>query len=157
MTLSTRHRIRNMSPGSLRPSYLSVTEVPHNIESSWVSREKTLCFFKTKSRARFKPAISDFPSRQLLPLHQGPRPYVICKTYSIFSIYMKNMIENDPVTKTFPLYVSKTLMANEALIQTCRSHIIRWLAYNNLSLIAVGLYVQAEKVDRLLFDCFKTS
>ena len=30
MTLSSRHRIRNSSPGGLRPSNLSVTEAPHN-------------------------------------------------------------------------------------------------------------------------------
>ena len=41
MTLPYRHRIRNLSPGGLRRStrYLSVTEAPHNIESSPAERK----------------------------------------------------------------------------------------------------------------------
>ena len=43
MTLSSRDRLRNSSPGGLRPArYLSVTEAPHNIESLRVSRKEAL-------------------------------------------------------------------------------------------------------------------
>ena len=50
MTLLSRHRIRNSSPGGLRPSTLPLghaTSVPHNIESSRVSGEETFSFADT--------------------------------------------------------------------------------------------------------------
>ena len=50
-------------------------EAPHNIESLRVSGEETLCFFKTQWGLK-----SDFPSRQILPLHQGPSPGLITMT-----------------------------------------------------------------------------
>ena len=40
MTLPSRHRIPNSSPG-VRVRYLSVTEAPHNIKSLRVSGEET--------------------------------------------------------------------------------------------------------------------
>ena len=48
MTLSSRHKIRNSSPGGLRPStLLSVTEAPHNTDfHTWMGK-KHLCFFQT--------------------------------------------------------------------------------------------------------------
>ena len=48
MTLSSRHRIRNSSPGGLgRARYLSVTEAPHNTNfHTWMGK-KHLCFFET--------------------------------------------------------------------------------------------------------------
>ena len=76
MTLRFRHRIRISSAGGLRPStHTLVTEASHNIEYWRVSGEATFLFpYNVKARIGFKPAISDFPYRQLQPLHQGPRP-----------------------------------------------------------------------------------
>ena len=45
MTLPSRHRIRK---AWCRARYLSVTEVPHNIESLRVHEEETFCFFETR-------------------------------------------------------------------------------------------------------------
>ena len=48
MTLASRHRFRNSSPGGPRPStLLFVTEAPHNTESLRVSSKETFCFFET--------------------------------------------------------------------------------------------------------------
>ena len=59
--------------------YLSVTEACHNIESLRLSGEETFCFFwNLKARVVFEPAMSDFLSRQLYPLHQGPR-HSLCR------------------------------------------------------------------------------
>ena len=44
MTLPSGNRIRNSSPGGMRPSMLSLG---HNIESLQVSGEETFCFFET--------------------------------------------------------------------------------------------------------------
>ena len=44
---------------------------PHTIESLLVGGKKRCVFLK--ARVRFEPAITDFPSRQLQPLYQGPR------------------------------------------------------------------------------------
>ena len=46
MTLSSRHRIQNSSPGGLRPSTLPlVTEAPHNTNfHTWMGK-KQFCFF----------------------------------------------------------------------------------------------------------------
>ena len=44
MTLPSRHRIQKVC---VRARYLSVTEVPHIIESLRVLEEKTFCFFET--------------------------------------------------------------------------------------------------------------
>ena len=57
MTLPCRHRIRNSNPGGLRPSYLSVSEAPHNIESlrvrkSYHSVTKATFLFLTNRRDR---------------------------------------------------------------------------------------------------------
>ena len=47
MTLPSGHKIRNSSIGGLTPStLLSVTEVPHNTESSQVSGEETFVSLK---------------------------------------------------------------------------------------------------------------
>ena len=64
MTLPSRHIIRNLSPGGLRPSTLpSDTEVPHNIEYLRVSGEESfylfeICIPELGSNQRF-------PSKQL--------------------------------------------------------------------------------------------
>ena len=42
MTLSPRHRIRNLSPGCLTPSTLTL-----GLGGSHVDREDTFCFFQT--------------------------------------------------------------------------------------------------------------
>ena len=47
VTLSSRHRIRNSSPGGLRPSTLSLMEAPYNIQYVRLSREETFFFFET--------------------------------------------------------------------------------------------------------------
>ena len=56
MTLSSRHRIRNSSPGGLRPSTLpSVTEAPHNTDfHTWMGK-KHFCFFKTAETGNRTP------------------------------------------------------------------------------------------------------
>ena len=54
--------------------YLSVTEAAHSIESLRVAGRNILFLWNLNARAQFKPASSDFPIRQLIPLHQGPRP-----------------------------------------------------------------------------------
>ena len=48
MTLSSRHRIRNSSPGGLRPSMLPLGHgAPHNIDfHTWMGK-KHFCFFQT--------------------------------------------------------------------------------------------------------------
>ena len=47
MTLSSRHRIRNLNPGGLRPSTLPLTEDPHNTEFYTGMGKKHFCFFQT--------------------------------------------------------------------------------------------------------------
>ena len=48
MTLPSRHKIRNSSPGGLRPSTLPLGHGgSHNIESLQVSGEETNCFFES--------------------------------------------------------------------------------------------------------------
>ena len=56
MTLSSRHMIRNSSPGGPRPSsYLSVTEAPHNTEfHTWMGK-KHFCFFQTAASGNRTP------------------------------------------------------------------------------------------------------
>ena len=79
MTLPYRHRIRHSSlVVRSRARYLTVTEAPHNIESLRVSGKDNLVFRNLKVRVGCESAISDFPSRQLWPLHQGPRLPCIC-------------------------------------------------------------------------------
>ena len=51
MTLPSKHRIRNSVWGQAH--YLSVTEIPHNIEYLRMSREEQL--WSSKARAGFKP------------------------------------------------------------------------------------------------------
>ena len=46
ITLPSRHRIQNSSPGSMRPSMLPLC-LSHNIESLRMSGEETFCFFET--------------------------------------------------------------------------------------------------------------
>ena len=116
ITLPSRYRIRNSSPGGLRlstlhfghggsPQYWIFTGkkqlpkfgiLPPNLNNNWMtvvigrSRHvtgwtthrlvggrildlvQTFCFFKTW-RPVWEPAITDFPSRQIYPLHQGRR------------------------------------------------------------------------------------
>ena len=51
MTLSSRHRIRNSSPGGLRPS----TEAPHNTNfHTWMGK-KQFCFFQTAETGNRTP------------------------------------------------------------------------------------------------------
>ena len=53
MTLSSRHRIRNSSPGGLRPS--TVTEAPHNTNfHTWMGK-KQFCFFQTAETGNRTP------------------------------------------------------------------------------------------------------
>ena len=56
MTLSSRHRIRNSSPGGLRRArYLSVTEAPHNTNfHTWMGK-KQFCFFQTAETGNRTP------------------------------------------------------------------------------------------------------
>ena len=56
MTLSSRHRTRNSSPGGLRPArYLSVTEAPHNTDfHTWMGK-KHFCFFQTAETGNRTP------------------------------------------------------------------------------------------------------
>ena len=56
MTPSSRHRIRNSSPGGLRPArYLSVTEAPHNTNfHTWMGK-KHFCFFQTAETGNRTP------------------------------------------------------------------------------------------------------
>ena len=56
MTLSSRHRIRNSSPGGLRPSTLPlVTEAPHNTDfHTWMGK-KHFCFFQTAETGNRTP------------------------------------------------------------------------------------------------------
>ena len=67
MTLPARHKIRNLSPGGPlgregSPQYwIFTSERPKNMLFLW----------NLDARAGFEPTISDFPSRQLWPLHQG--------------------------------------------------------------------------------------
>ena len=75
MTLPSRHRIRNSSPGGLRPSE------HRRSPQYWIftsKRRRNFFFWNLNARAWFEPAITDIPSRQ--PLHQGPRPLNVKKT-----------------------------------------------------------------------------
>ena len=56
MTLFSRHRIRNSSPGGLsRARYLSVTEAPHNTNfHTWMGK-KQFCFFQTAETGNRTP------------------------------------------------------------------------------------------------------
>ena len=55
--------------------YLSVTEVPQNIEYLQVRRGKNIFFlWNLKARVGFEPASSDFPSRQETALTFNPLP-----------------------------------------------------------------------------------
>ena len=46
VTLPSRHKNRNSSPGGLRPSTLRSRRLTENIECSGVSREETYFFFE---------------------------------------------------------------------------------------------------------------
>ena len=75
MTLPSRQRIRNSNPGDLRPSSLPLS---HGYSPQyWIFTSEQgrniLFLWKLNASAGFKPAISDFQSRQVKPLHQGPR------------------------------------------------------------------------------------
>ena len=68
MTLPSRQRIRNSSPGGLRPSTLPLGDgspppPPHNTKSVQVSGKDT--FVNPNARAVDEPALSDFLSRHL--------------------------------------------------------------------------------------------
>ena len=56
ITLSYKHRIRNLSPDGLRPrTSLSVTEAPHNTEFyTWMGK-KHFCFFQTAETGNRTP------------------------------------------------------------------------------------------------------
>ena len=68
MTLPSRHRIRG------RACYPTVAEPPHNTESLRVSGEETNFSFKTECQSEGRIRISDFPSRQSLPLRTPGTP-----------------------------------------------------------------------------------
>ena len=77
MTMPSRHRILNSSTGDLRLSTLPLSHggYPHN----WIfesERGRNILFlWNLNARAGFEPAISDFPSRQLLyQFAPGPLP-----------------------------------------------------------------------------------
>ena len=70
MTLPYKHRIRNLSPGSLRRSTLPLGhEAPHKIEYSRVSGEEIFCFFAWGSNSR-SPAFK----QAALTTAPGPPP-----------------------------------------------------------------------------------
>ena len=76
VTLPSRHMIRNSSSGGLRPS---TPPLGHGgWPQYWIftsERSRNILFlWNLHARLRFEPANSDFPSKQLYPLHQGPRP-----------------------------------------------------------------------------------
>ena len=51
MTLSSRHRIRNSSPGGLRPSTLPLTEAPHNTDfHTWMGKKQFLFLSNRRDR-----------------------------------------------------------------------------------------------------------
>ena len=70
MTLPSRHRIRNSSPGGVRPSPLpfsrgSLPPPPPKIPYLYERAEKNKCVsLKLKCQSGDEPAISDIPSRQ---------------------------------------------------------------------------------------------
>ena len=67
MTLPSRHRIRNSSPGGLRPSTLPLGHGSSPQYYFFMSeRGRNMLFlWNLKARVGFEPAISDFPSRQV--------------------------------------------------------------------------------------------
>ena len=67
MTLPSRHRLRNSSPGGLRPSTLPLGH--GGSPQYWIftiDRGRNILFlWNSEARVGFEHAISDFPSRQL--------------------------------------------------------------------------------------------
>ena len=76
MTLPSRHRIRNSSPGRAR--YLSVTEAPHNTDfHTWMGK-KHFCFFQTAETGNRTPN----PGVKGGGANHYPRaPALLCKAY----------------------------------------------------------------------------
>ena len=68
MTLPSMHRIRNSSPGGMRP----VIEAPHNIESLRVSREETFFFDNWRQEQGSKPRSLTFQAGS--SNHRSPSP-----------------------------------------------------------------------------------
>ena len=76
MTLQSRHRIRNSSPGGVRTSSLLLGHggSPQYLIFTSEQGRNVLLHWNLNAREVLEPAISDFPSRQLYQLHQGPIP-----------------------------------------------------------------------------------
>ena len=71
-TLPYRHRIRNSSPGSLRPStvYLSVTEAPYNIECE--RGRDNLFLSNLNARAELGPRSPTFQAKRFNHYTRAP-------------------------------------------------------------------------------------
>ena len=100
MTLSSRHRIRNSSPGGLRPSTLPLGhEAPHNTDfHTWMGK-KHFCFFQTAETGNRTPnsgvkgsGANHYPRAPapcvwiLYTWHDDTSRYIIA-IYSIFEFY----------------------------------------------------------------------
>ena len=100
MTLSSRHRIRNSSPGGLRPSTLfSVTEAPRNTDfHTWMGK-KHFCFFQP-------------PIHYRRMCHRNEIDICTC-------IYkMVNLLNNITIYMVRQSYIIKIMLSGIAIINT---------------------------------------
>ena len=76
MILPSRHRIQNSSAGGLRPSTLPLGHGDSPQYWIFTSERRRYIWFLWNLEARVgdEPAISDYPNRQLQPLHQLQGP-----------------------------------------------------------------------------------
>ena len=84
-------------PGDLRQSslLLGFGGSPQN----WIftsEQGRNISFLSNmNARARFEPAIADFPIMQLQPLHQGPRPCTFDSVYDILNVVQHRKGRNE--------------------------------------------------------------
>ena len=132
MTLLYRHRIRNSIPGRLSPRMVAPGHRGPTRNTS--ERGKKFFYWNLDARVGFEPVISDFPSRQLKPLHQGigfgsyfakqdawsPRAY--------FTILESYQNEIDSNSKNCSKYSSSFIYFHYCFIQCPRpyTHVGHW-------------------------------
>ena len=76
MTLSSRHRIQNSSPGGLRPSTLPpVTEAPHDTESLQVSGKKYFVSIEIEDQSGARTRDLRLSKQTALTTVPGPPQY----------------------------------------------------------------------------------
>ena len=131
-----------------RARYLSVTEAPHNIESSRVSGEETCCFFETwRPEWGSSPRSTTFQAA--LPTASGPPPLFDCSRYS--SQTQQFYI---PTLEFLPLIFSVTDISATAARVTSHNHRHIWhqaspgecITYINSYIICMPVCVVVHQV-----------